>query len=184
MLLRLVAHHDVDAPGAVVLDHTAAAAYCLPGWHPTLVLSTGAVRMLDPDQLAAVLAHERAHGVERHDLVLLPFTALRRALPRSRLIRDAVAAVSLLVEMCADDRAVRQHSRGPLVAALRRFQSTASMITPAGALGVADDQITARVHRLTHPGRGLPLLGRCGAVAAAAAAAAVAILASLLILPL
>lgn len=181
MLLGLVAHRDGDAPGAMVLDHAAAAAYCVPGWHPTLVLSSGAVRMLARDQLAAVLAHERAHGKERHDLVLLPFAALRRTLPRSHLIRQAVAAVSLLVEMCADDRAARQHSPRLLANALRRFQTTTGMGTPHGALGVADSQIAARIERLTYPERRLPLIWRCSAVVAAAAAVIIA--ASFVVVP-
>ena len=46
-----------------------------------IVVSVGALELLGRGELAAVLAHERAHLRERHDLVLLPFTALRRAFP-------------------------------------------------------------------------------------------------------
>lgn len=150
-LLALVARRDPGTPDALVLDHASAAAYCLPGWHATLVVSAGALQMLDRDQLAAVLAHERAHGRERHDLVLLPFTAMQRAFPLGRLTREVMATVSLLVEMCADDRAKRQCSTHPLVTALWRFGSTAHMGAPAGALGFTGDPITIRVSRLIHP---------------------------------
>ena len=37
------------------------AAYCVPGRPATIVLTSGALAVLDPAQLTAVLAHERAH---------------------------------------------------------------------------------------------------------------------------
>ena len=78
-LLSLLAHGDPKVPGALVVDHPAAAAYCLPGLRSAIVISAGTLDLLDADELAAVLAHERAHLRERHDLVLLPFLALLRA---------------------------------------------------------------------------------------------------------
>ncbi|MFY1695912.1 MULTISPECIES: M56 family metallopeptidase [unclassified Solwaraspora] len=147
-LLALVGRADPAAPGALVLDHPSAAAYCLPGVRPTVVVSAGALDLLGPGELAAVLSHERAHADERHDLVLLPFTALCRALPRLRWLRAAHDAVALLVEMRADDKARRQHTDAPLAAALRRFAATTDRITPAGVLAVADRDLDARVQRL------------------------------------
>ena len=82
-LLALVAHGDPDVPGTLVVDHPAAAAYCVPGIRSQVVVSAGTLALLGPYELAAVLAHERAHARERHDLVLLPFTSLRRILPQS-----------------------------------------------------------------------------------------------------
>jgi Zn-dependent protease with chaperone function len=82
-LLTLLAHGDPKVPGALVVDYPTAAAYCLPGLRSQIVVSVGTLQLLGRGELAAVLAHERAHLRERHDLVLLPFTALRRAFPRS-----------------------------------------------------------------------------------------------------
>ncbi|MBE1486957.1 M56 family metallopeptidase [Plantactinospora soyae] len=147
-LLTLVARDDPAAPGALVLDHPSAAAYCLPGVRPQVVVSAGTLSLLDQPQLAAVLSHERAHADERHDLVLLPFTALCRALPGVRWVRTAHEAVALLVEMRADDKARRLHADAPLAAALLRFASAGSRVTPAGALGAADGELDARVARL------------------------------------
>ncbi|MGW0431599.1 M56 family metallopeptidase [Micromonospora sp. NPDC003197] len=160
-LLTLVARDDPAAPGALVLDHPSAAAYCLPGVRPRVVVSAGTLSLLDRAQLAAVLSHERAHADERHDLVLLPFTALCRALPWARWVHRAHDMVALLVEMRADDKARRLHADGPLAAALLRFATAGSRITPAGTLGIAkarispagtlgiaDRDIDARVHRL------------------------------------
>jgi Zn-dependent protease with chaperone function len=147
-LLALVARDDPAVPGALVLDHPSAAAYCLPGVRPQVVISAGTLDLLDRAQLAAVLSHERAHADERHDLVLLPFTALCRALPWARWVRFAHDTVALLVEMRADDKARRLHAEGPLAAALLRFATAGARITPAGALGVADRHLDARVQRL------------------------------------
>src|SRR5215469_8511477 len=46
---------------AVVIDDPQPAAYCMPGRSGTIVLTSGALAVLDPGQLAAVIAHERAH---------------------------------------------------------------------------------------------------------------------------
>jgi hypothetical protein len=156
-LLALVARADPAAPGALVLDHPSAAAYCLPGRRPRVVVSAGTLRLLDTGQLAAVLSHERAHADERHDLVLLPFTALCRALPRVRWLRAVHETVALLVEMRADDKARRLHAEGPLVGALLRFATAPARVTPPGALG-ATEQIQVRVDRLLHPSRRPPTL--------------------------
>jgi Zn-dependent protease with chaperone function len=157
-LLALLAHGDPKVPGALVVDHPAAAAYCLPGLRSTIVVSAGALKLLGPAELAAVLAHERAHLRERHDLVLLPFTALRRAFPRSGRCTDAYRAVALLVEMLADDRALRARPARELVSALVRV-GTAGQV-PAGALAAAAEsecEVAARVTRLLHPVRPLPV---------------------------
>src|SRR5437868_6179424 len=120
-VLALLARGDPKAPGALVLDHPAAAAYCLPGLRSRIVISAGTLDLLDQAELAAVLAHERAHVRERHDLVLLPFTALCRAFPRCGVAFRAQHAVALLVEMLADDRARRARSARELATALMRF---------------------------------------------------------------
>jgi Zn-dependent protease with chaperone function len=147
-LPEAVGRADPAAPGALVLDHPAAAAYCVPGLRSTVVVSAGAVTMLRREELAAVLSHERAHAVERHDIVLLPFTALRQALPAFGWLLAAAETVALLVEMRADDRARRQHA-GALTAALRRFATAPAIRTPAGALGAAGRAIEARLQRLS-----------------------------------
>jgi hypothetical protein len=135
-LLTLVARDDPAAPGALVLDHPSAAAYCLPGARPQVVVSAGTLNLLNRTELAAVLSHERAHADERHDLVLLPFTALCRALPRLRWVHTARETVALLVEMRADDKARRLHADAPLAAALLRFAETGGRpVAPTGTPG-------------------------------------------------
>ena len=67
--------------------------------------------------------------------MLLPFTALCRALPWVGWLRRASETVALLVEMRADDKARRLHAEGPLANALLRFATAGPRVAPTGALG-------------------------------------------------
>jgi len=159
ILLSLLAHGDPKVPGALVVDHPAAAAYCVPGLRSRIVISAGTLDLLDSAELAAVLAHERAHLRARHDLVVLPFSALGRAFPRARLVRQAHATVALLVEMLADDQALRQRPARELATALLRVGTSGAGLAPSGALAAAsaDAEVAARVARLLTPQARLPL---------------------------
>lgn len=186
ILLSLLAHGDPKVPGALVVDHPAAAAYCLPGLRSAIVISAGALDLLDADELAAVLAHERAHLRERHDLVLLPFLALLRAFRWAGVTSRAYRAVGLLVEMHADDRALRQRPARELATALLRVGAAGGGGVPSGALGVAqraeESEVAARVIRLLRPAPGLGNAAVALIVTVSAAIAAVP--AALLVLPL
>ncbi|WP_150254005.1 M56 family metallopeptidase [Nocardiopsis deserti] len=159
-LLELIASEHPDVPGARVLDHPAAAAYCLPGvLRSQVVISAGALAVLDNRELAAVLAHEHAHLRQRHDLVLLPFSSLKRAFPRFRLVRTYYESVALLIEMCADDQARRKSSSRELAMALLRFGAAGPAPVPAGAMAAVPDAepgVMRRVNRLLHPDNELP----------------------------
>jgi bla regulator protein blaR1 len=174
-LLTLLAHGDPKVPGALVVDYPSAAAYCLPGLRSRsrIVVSVGTLELLGRGELAAVLAHERAHLRERHDLVLLPFTALRRAFPKSATCTGAQRAVALLVEMLADDRALRGRPARELVSALVRFGMAGTCPAPAGALAVAEGEVAARVSRLIQPVRPLPAVAVMAVCLAAALLVAV-----------
>jgi Zn-dependent protease with chaperone function len=182
-LLALLAHGDPKVPGALVVDHPAAAAYCLPGIRSQIVVSVGTLDLLAPAELTAVLAHERAHLRARHDLVLIPFTSLRRAFPRSRVIAQAYRTVALLVEMMADDHALRVRGllARELATALVRFGTAGADGTPAGAMAAAEGELTARVNRLLTPQPPLPRTAQAAVVLAAAATVAVPLL--LMVIP-
>jgi len=167
--LTLIArrHEGCDA---LVVDDSAAVAYCLPGRREQIVLTSGVLAALDDDQLAAVLAHERAHLRERHDLVLTATAALQRAFPRVRAFRDAHTATTRLIEMLADDVAARRNDRLTIATALVRL---AEASTPAATLGAGGSASVARVRRLLGPGH--PLGAAHSALVALAAAILIAI---------
>ncbi len=108
-----------------LLDHPAAAAYCLPGVRPRIVLSRGVLDALSRAELAAVVAHEKAHARGRHDLVVQPFRAWAATFPFLPAGRGALAAVELLVELTADNAVCRGGQRAALETALRRLAGPA-----------------------------------------------------------
>jgi bla regulator protein blaR1 len=184
-LLSLLGRGDPKVPGALVLDHPAAAAYCVPGLRSRIVISAGTLDLLDQAELLAVLAHERAHLRERHDLVLLPFTALLGAFRWSAAARGAEGSVALLLEMLADDHAViGARPARPLATALLRVGAAGAAI-PSGALAAADREaggdVAVRVARLLRPAPGLPRAAL--ALVGCTAAALVAVPAAFLLIP-
>lgn len=166
--VRLAARRDRDLD-ALIVDHTTAAAYCLPGRARTVVLTTAAVAALDADELAAVLAHERAHLRGRHHLVGAVADALARTVPFLPVFRWARAEQARLLEMIADDRAATGADRHTVARALVHL---AEGSVPAAALGAADVAALARVQRLVKPAHGLGLLRRSLIVGALMATAA------------
>ncbi|MEV4578273.1 M48 family metalloprotease [Nonomuraea jabiensis] len=61
LLVDVVADHS-PAHDAYVLPVAEHVAYCVPGRHRRIVLSRGTLELLTPQELQAVLGHERAHG--------------------------------------------------------------------------------------------------------------------------
>lgn len=141
--------------GAVVLDDPRPAAYCVAGRPAAIVLTSGALAVLDRPQLAAVLAHERAHLAHRHHLLTMATRGLAAAFPGVPLFTRGAAEVARLAEMAADDAAARG-SGGPTVVAALLALATGTVI-PAATLGAslaaAAHAVPARVERLLHPPR-------------------------------
>lgn len=107
-LLLLLSSPDPTRKGTLVLDDNAPVAYCLPrGIGSVTVLSRGLFDSLGPDELEAVIAHERAHVEQRHEVLLVSFKAWRSALPWFPMAARAEGEVEALVEMLADDHARR-----------------------------------------------------------------------------
>lgn len=147
-VLRMVARPAPELGGALILDHPDATIYCLPGRLRQTVVSRGALQVLTRSELAAVLAHERAHLRARHHLAVLSVRAIARAFPRVPLFAAAAREVPVLVEMCADDAAARRHGTRAVVGALAAL---AAMRAPRGTLAAADSAAAARIERLVAP---------------------------------
>jgi Zn-dependent protease with chaperone function len=170
-LLELVVR-PAPQPDTRLLEHPAPVAFCIPGARPLLVLSSGMVAELDDEQLAAVVAHERAHLGERHHLLLLPFVAWKAALPVLPAAERAYGSVRELVEMRADDVAL-----GSLRGATPRRTLAEAIVAaaggagaggvPTGALAVSGAGVRARVVRLLEPADPLPPAVRWAALSAA-----------------
>lgn len=125
----------------IVLHESESLAFALPTRPPGIVVSTGMLRALEPDERRAVLAHERAHldghhfiAVSAVDLVS-SFTPLLRAYPNR---------IRFLVERCADEAAASVvASRETVARALAK--SGASAARHSGTLHFHESDIKRRV---------------------------------------
>lgn len=128
-LLLLLSNPSSISPNTVVLDHDTPVAYCVPGiTRSVTVLSRGLLDQLSSEEQAAVLAHESSHLEQRHDLLILAFTAWHEALPWLPTSKLALNGMRQLIEMLADDQALREVERPVL---LRAIITAASSISPA-----------------------------------------------------
>ena len=146
-----LAGHPEPALGAILVEHSQPAAYCVAGRQPTVVLTTGAVQALDPGQLDAVLAHERAHLAGRHHRLAALARIGREVLPFLPLMRDAEDQVARLVELHADDAATRARDPRLLATALVVLATPASPASPAPALAAGATDSIQRIRRLLGP---------------------------------
>jgi Zn-dependent protease with chaperone function len=156
----LLAGRELAGAGAVVLDDPRPVAYCVAGRPPAIVVTSGALAVLDKGQLAAVLAHERAHLAGRHHLLAMLTRGLAAAFPRVPLFTRGADEVGRLAELAADQAAARFAVRRDLVAALLAIATgttIASTSVPGpvpitgGALAAATQAVPARIQRLLHP---------------------------------
>ncbi|ASU81841.1 peptidase M48 [Nocardiopsis gilva YIM 90087] len=152
--------------GAVVIEHSVPAAYCLPGIRQDIVLTSGALNALSEEQLRSVLAHERAHLRGRHDLVAAVAIALNSAFPGLALFRAAREETVRLLELVADDAAARSTHR--LVAA-EALLNVAGQPSPAGAFAAGGSGTGDRIRRLI---TGVRPFGRAQAALVGSATAA------------
>lgn len=156
--------------GAVVVQGTRPAAYCLPGKGGLVAVTSGALALLDRPQLDAVLAHERAHLAGRHHLLVALAQTGQRALGWFPLFARLPERIGHLVELAADDAAAQSATRSTLA---RSLLKVATAQTPAEALAASGGDTVARIERLLDApvapgpaGIGTILSGNAAAVAA------------------
>lgn len=160
--------------GVTVLEDDRPTVYCLPGTGSRIVMTSAALRALNPREREAVIAHERAHIRQRHHLVLAYAVALAQAFRGVALFRTAEQETRRLVEMAADDEAIVDFGSLTLAGALLEL---AGARAPALSLAASGGHVAGRVKRLLAPRRPLHR-----AVAVAGALAAGALLALPLVL--
>lgn len=172
-LVDLLSDPMPGLPRTRVLAHPVPLAYCVPGIRTATVLTDGLIELLDRDELAAVIAHERTHLDQLHHLVRLAFRAWHSAIPWFPIANRAERAVVTLTEMLADDGARRAVGDDALRRALLRVGNAGESASyPDAAVGADPDaaMLAARLERLgPAPERpGDPQPTRIAALAAAA----------------
>lgn len=117
-------------------------AVSLPGRHPVIVVSSALADALTPDELEAVVEHERGHLLQHHHLLVRLADVQYRCAPILPCARSLERSMHLLVELAADDYAARRCGRSTTLSALR------TMATHTGDAGLA-----LRARRLEVRGR-------------------------------
>ena len=163
-LLHILSSPSDDRPDTLVINHQAPVAYCLPGGSRSVtVLSDGLLDLLSPEELRAVLIHEQTHLTQRHHLLLWAFSAWRSALPWLPTSKLAQQAVSSLIEIMADEVALRSVSKSTLVTAI-------ALVASGSAQLPADTLIADNARKIDTPATTSARLGRLLAPAPALAA--------------
>lgn len=155
--------------GVTVLEHTGAAAYLVPGRSRRIVVTSGALALLSEGELAAVVAHERAHASGRHHVLLDGARLLEQALPRIALFTTAREQIARLVEMRADEVAGVRHAPIDLARALVALATGSA--APAQGLAATGGNAVERMHRMLEPPAPLHRVARGGLLAAMTAVA-------------
>ena len=119
--------------GALVIDDPHPHAFCAGLARPRVYVTSGAIELLDPQALEAVLLHERHHAMRRDPLRLAAARVVARALFFLPWLRDLHGHELSFAELGADEHAVATAS-GSRTALARAMLS----ITDASAGGGVD----------------------------------------------
>lgn len=164
---RNVLGHDV-----LVVDEERPFALAFPSRHGGIVLSSGALRSLEHDELAAVLAHEAAHLRQHHHLIMALAAGVSRFLRWVPLISAADDALPHYLEIAADNQARRRAGTPALVSALLKLGERAVPAQSGQTVGVLHAAGPERIRQLV-----LPKTGTAGALPTLAVVAHLAVLA-------
>lgn len=145
-------------------------AYSIPGRPGRLVVSTGMLVRLRPEERAVVFAHERSHLVHRHGRFVHLANLASLTFPPLSLL---AAQVRFATERWADEDAAAQVGDRRLVA---RTVARAALVqagsVPSGALAMTATGVTARVEALlSDPGEVRLAHAALGAMAVSAVTA-------------
>lgn len=161
-LERAAAHIGLPGRLDVVADGRA---FCFCYWfvRPRICLSTGLLARLEPDEVSAVLLHERSHLRRRDPLRLVIARYFAAGLYVVPVVEELVEYYTLEKELEADQDAVHALGNvGPLARALYKVlpdadQVELGLLTPVGALSATEARIDQLVEGRTVPLRVRPL---------------------------
>ncbi len=150
--MRAVARHRAAtaglpaATGIRVLPHAEPIAFAVPGRPGHVVVSRGALDLLDTQERAAMLAHEQAHlRYNHHRFVRVGDIAAAAVPPLKPLSRR----LQFATERWADEESARAVGDRKVVArAIIKIALARSTPAPAGALGITGSGVPARVDAL------------------------------------
>lgn len=112
-------------------------AFTFPARRGGIVLSTQTLHQLNENELAGVLAHEKAHLSQRHHLTSQILEALPLLVRRIPLVSATLQSIAELQEIAADNAAQREVDTATLASALLKMGGGSAPSMPAERQGVA-----------------------------------------------
>jgi Zn-dependent protease with chaperone function len=138
--LRRTAWADVVSDRVVLCCSGAVpAVLSIPGRHGGIVVSSTVRDVLSEAELAAAVEHERAHLRAHHSLVMQIACLHRSCMPTMASALAFERAITVLVELAADDSAARRCGTGVTAAALTKL----STLTADASLLVRASRVAA-----------------------------------------
>jgi Zn-dependent protease with chaperone function len=133
-----------------LLDSVASLCFCGGLVSPSIYISRGMVEKLQPEELEALLLHEK-HHLENHDpLKTLLGKALSSAFFFIPVLRDILNRWRIEKEIAADENAIRHqgHRRG-IASALTKLLDDHGMVTLDGVASNSTESLQYRIDHLT-----------------------------------
>lgn len=142
------ADHCATAGDLCVIDSPRPDAYALPGRPHRIVVTTGMLRILGPEEREALFAHERAHNAGGHHYFLAVAELTASCHP---VLRPVAAVIRLAVERVADetaaavvgDRRLTARAIGRAALAARPDRSSRPSFAPAATTGPVPQRVAA-----------------------------------------
>lgn len=129
-------------------------AFSMPRRRGGIVISTGLLHALDPDETIAVLEHERAHVRQRHHLIIGAVEAIAWPLRWIPLVAGVADAIPHYLEIAADNHARHRAGTPALASALLKLGSPhtgADIFRGATAAPILHAAGPSRVRQLVAP---------------------------------
>lgn len=136
-------------PDVTVLDGIEPAVWCIPGpRRGRIFATTAAFEVLTTGEIDAAIEHERAHLARRHHRMVFAADAAATVFGRFGALRTYPTLVRHLVELDADDVALRSTPRHVLASALLRLGESRGVGNSTGVLAVNGTSTGRRIMRL------------------------------------
>lgn len=134
-----LAERGIGGVRATVFDGTRPEAFCAGLVRPRIYVSSAAIRLLTPCELAAVVAHEAHHQSRRDPLRIVFARAVADAFFFMPALRHLSDRYGQLAELAADEAAARAAGREALASAMLRFGERNGEAAPV--VGIAPERV-------------------------------------------
>jgi Zn-dependent protease with chaperone function len=135
-------------------------AFCAGGLRPQVVVSSGLVERLKPEELDAVLIHEQDHARRREPLARAVHQAAADVLFYVPLVRWWSQQQAIEAELRADRAAVQRLGARPVAGALRMLESVGGLVGSVAFAGAGAQRVAQILGEpVPRPGHELSLVG-------------------------